>query len=47
MAVMAFQIPSERRVLLIAVAVLVVIGVALIALAPAKPLGERVSAAVE
>jgi uncharacterized membrane protein YoaK (UPF0700 family) len=45
MAVLAFQIASERRDLLIAVAVLVVIGVALIVLAPAKPSGERLSAA--
>src|SRR5246127_1657280 len=37
MAVLAFQIASERRDLLIAVAVLAVIGVALIALAPARP----------
>jgi len=45
MAVLAFQIASERRDLLIAVAVLAFIGVALIVLAPAKPSGERVSAA--
>ena len=45
MAVMAFQIASERRDLLIAVAVLAFIGVALIVLAPAKPSGERLSAA--
>src|SRR6266702_8789901 len=45
MAVLAFQIASERRDLLIAVAVLCIIGVALIVLAPAKPSGERVSAA--
>lgn len=45
MAVMAFQKASERRDLLIAVAVLGVIGVALIALAPAKQSGERASAA--
>ena len=45
MAVMAFQKADERRELLIAVAVLGIIGVALIVLAPAKPLGERASAA--
>ena len=45
MAVLAFQIASERRDLLIAVAVLAFIGVALIVLAPAKPSGERVSGA--
>ena len=44
MAVLAFQIPSERGELFVAVAVLVVIGVALIALAPAKQSGERASA---
>jgi uncharacterized membrane protein HdeD (DUF308 family) len=45
MAAMAFQRADERRELLIAVALLGVIGVALIALAPAKPLTERASAA--
>ena len=45
MAVLAAHIPSERTGLLTAVAVLVIIGVALIALAPAKPSGERASAA--
>ena len=45
MAVMAFQKADERRELLIAVAVLGIIGVALIVLAPAKPSGERASAA--
>jgi len=45
MAVLAVHIPSERTGLLTAVAVLVIIGVALIALAPAKPSGERASAA--
>lgn len=44
-AVMAVHIASERRDLLSAVAVLVIIGVALIALAPAKQSGERASAA--
>lgn len=46
MAVLAYQIASERRDLLIAVAVLCIIGVALIVLAPAKKSGERASAAV-
>ena len=45
MAVLAFHIASERRSLLIAVAVLCIIGLTLIGLAPAKPSGERVSAA--
>ncbi len=45
MAVLAFQIASERGDFLIAVAVLGVIGVALIALAPAKPPVERTSVA--
>jgi hypothetical protein len=45
MAVLAVHIASERGGLLIAVAVLVIIGVALIALAPAKQSGERASAA--
>ncbi|MFY9530721.1 MAG: DUF6632 domain-containing protein [Candidatus Acidiferrales bacterium] len=45
MAVLAFQIPSERGGFLAAVAVLVVIGLALIALAPAKQSVEQVSAA--
>jgi len=45
MAVLAVHIASERRDLLSAVAVLVIIGVALIALAPAKQSGERASAA--
>ncbi len=44
MAVMAFQIPKERTGLLIAVGVLGFIGVALLALAPARPSLERVSA---
>jgi hypothetical protein len=46
MAVMAFQKADERGELLNAVAVLGIIGVALIVLAPAKPSGERPSAAV-
>jgi uncharacterized membrane protein YoaK (UPF0700 family) len=45
MAVLAVHLASERRDLLSAVAVLVIIGVALIALAPAKQSGERASAA--
>jgi len=45
MAVMAFQKAEERGELLIAVAVLGVIGVALIVLAPAKQSDERASAA--
>ncbi len=45
MAVLAFQIASERRDLLIAVAVLCIIGVALIVLAPAKHSVERASVA--
>ena len=44
MTVMAFQIPSERIGLLTGVAVLVVIGVALLALAPAKQSVEQASA---
>ncbi len=44
MAVMAFQIPRERTGLLSAVGVLGFIGVALLALAPARPSLERVSA---
>ena len=44
MAVMAFQKADERRELLIAVAVLGIIGIALIVLAPAKPSGEWASA---
>src|SRR6266852_1564237 len=45
MAVMAFQKADERGQLLIAVAVLGIIGVALIVLAPAKESAEPVSAA--
>ena len=45
MAVLAVHIASERVSLLSAVAVLVIIGVALIALAPARQSGERTSAA--
>jgi uncharacterized membrane protein YoaK (UPF0700 family) len=45
MAVLAIHIASERAEFLTAVAALVIIGVALIALAPAKQSGERASAA--
>jgi hypothetical protein len=45
MGVLAFQIASERRDFLIAVAVLAIIGAALIVLAPAKHSGELASAA--
>ena len=45
MAVLAVHLANERRDLLSAVAVLVIIGVALIALAPAKQSGERAPAA--
>jgi hypothetical protein len=45
MAVLAVHIASERVSLLTAVAVLVIIGVALIAVAPARQSGERASAA--
>jgi uncharacterized membrane protein YoaK (UPF0700 family) len=45
MAVLAVHIASERRDLLSAVAALVIIGAALIALAPAKQSGELASAA--
>jgi hypothetical protein len=45
MAALAYLMPSERVGFLGAVAVLVLIGVALIALAPAKPLAERASPA--
>jgi len=45
MAVLAVHIPSERGGLLGAAAALVIIGIALIALAPAKQSGERASAA--
>ena len=44
MAVMAVQIPAERTSLLIAVSVLALIGVALLALAPAKPAPQHFSA---
>ena len=45
MAVLAAHIPSERTGLMTAVAVLVIIGVALIALAPEKPSREPAHAA--
>jgi len=44
MAIMAVQTPVERTGLLVAVGVLGFIGVALLALAPGKPVLERVSA---
>src|SRR5258708_20792616 len=44
MAVLAVHIPSERGGLMGAAAVLVIIGITLIALAPAKQSGERASA---
>jgi hypothetical protein len=45
MSVLGFEIPSERVGFLVGSGVLVVIGVALIALAPAKQSGERAAAA--
>ena len=45
MAVMAIHLASERGDLLMAAAVLGIIGAVLIVLAPAKPLGARASAA--
>jgi hypothetical protein len=45
MVVMALHIAREREGLLIAAAVFVIIGAALIVLTPAKRLGERASAA--
>jgi hypothetical protein len=45
MAIQAFQIASERGELLVAVAVLGIVGVALLALAPAKYSAELASAA--
>jgi hypothetical protein len=45
MTILAFHIPSERTGFLIASAVLVVIGVALLALATAKRSLEQASAA--
>ena len=47
MTVMAVHVTSAREGLLMVSALLVVIGVALIVLAPAKPLHERVSAVGE
>src|SRR5467141_3116101 len=44
MAVLAVHIPSERGGLMGAAAVLVIIGITLIALAPTKKSGERASA---
>jgi hypothetical protein len=46
MSILGLEIPSQRTGFLIGSAVLVVIGIALIALAPAKPAVERVLAAV-
>ncbi|HZW96098.1 MAG TPA: DUF6632 domain-containing protein [Candidatus Eremiobacteraceae bacterium] len=46
MSILGLEIPSQRTGFLIGSSVLVVIGIALIALAPAKPSVERVSAAV-
>ncbi len=46
MAIQAFQIASERGVLLVAVAALGIVGVALIALAPAKQSVELAAAGV-
>lgn len=45
MFIQAFQIASERAELLVAVAVLGIVGVALVALAPAKQSAELASAA--
>jgi hypothetical protein len=45
MSVLGLEIPSERVGFLVGSGVLVVIGVALIALAPAKQSGERATAA--
>lgn len=45
MSILGFYIPSEKAGFLIGSAVLVVIGVVLLALAPAKPSGEPASAA--
>ena len=46
MSILGLEIPSQKVGFLVGSAVLVVIGIALIALAPAKPSVERVSAAV-
>jgi uncharacterized protein DUF6632 len=46
MSILGLEIPNQRVGFLVGSAVLVVIGIALIALAPAKPSVERVSAAV-
>ncbi len=46
MSILGLEIPSQKVGFLVGSAVLVVIGVALIALNPAKPSVERVSAAV-
>jgi len=46
MSILGLEIPNQRTGFLVGSGVLVVIGVVLIALAPAKQSGERVSAAV-
>src|ERR1700679_1576831 len=46
MSILGLEIPNQRMGFLVGSAVLVVIGVALIALAPAKPSAERTWAAV-
>jgi|SRR5580700_1251575 hypothetical protein len=46
MSILGLEIPNQRVGFLVGSAVLVIIGVVLIALAPAKQSGERVSAAV-
>jgi hypothetical protein len=46
MSILGLEIPNQRVGFLVGSAVLVIIGVALIVLAPAKQSGERVSAAV-
>ena len=45
MSIQGLEIPSERVGFLVGSGVLVVIGVVLLALIPAKPLGERISVA--
>ena len=46
MSILGLEIPNQRAGFLVGSAVLVVIGVGMIVLAPAKQSGERVSAAV-
>ena len=43
MSILGLKIPEQRMGFLVGSGVLVVVGVVLLALAPAKPLGERVS----